>query len=171
MFFGPTLISLRKKKNCRIFVLCLSQGEIDFKFMIIVLNMILPGDFNKQGYLRKDELWSSCQVFNIKPQDITLVSCTLLPDDPNVEWKVELVSQLIQNHVEMLDIDLLITFDKDGISQHKNHQAIYYATASLCLSGLMPATCRILVLETVNVVRKYLSFLDVLISLMLSTNW
>lgn len=129
------------------------------------------GNFEKQGYIRKDELWNSCRVLSIHPQNITLVNCTLLPDNPNIEWKVELVSQLIQNHVETLDIDLLITFDKDGVSLHKNHQAIYYATASLCLSGLMPATCRILVLETVNIVRKYLSIFDVLISLAISTNW
>lgn len=30
MFFGPTLIALRKRSNCRIFVLCLSRGEIPF---------------------------------------------------------------------------------------------------------------------------------------------
>lgn len=134
-------------------------------------HILIAGDFDKQGHLRKDELWNSCRVFGINPQNITLVNCTLLPDNPSKDWQVELVSQLIQNHVEMLDIDLLITFDKDGISHHKNHQAIYYATASLCLSGLMPATCRILVLETVNVVRKYLSIFDVLITLTLSTNW
>ena len=131
----------------------------------------LAGNFDKQGHIRKEELWNSCRVLSIHPQNITLVNCTLLPDNPNIEWKVELVSKLIQNHVEMLDIDLLITFDKDGVSLHKNHQAIYYATASLCLSGLMPATCRILVLETVNIGRKYLSIFDVLISLVISTNW
>lgn len=27
MFFGPTLIALKKRKNCRIFVLCMSRGE------------------------------------------------------------------------------------------------------------------------------------------------
>lgn len=27
MFFGPTLIALRKRKKCRIFVLCLSKGK------------------------------------------------------------------------------------------------------------------------------------------------
>jgi len=155
MFFGPTLLALRKRKNCRIFVLCLSRG-----------------DFEKQGHLRKDELWNSCNVLKIRPQDITLMHCTQLPDNPgHVEWKVEILSQLILNHVEALDIDLLITFDKDGVSQHKNHQAIYYATSALCLSGLMPPSCRILVLETVNVIRKYLSSFDVLVSLLLSTNW
>lgn len=28
MFFGPTLIALKKRQNCTIYVLCLSQGEI-----------------------------------------------------------------------------------------------------------------------------------------------
>ena len=121
--------------------------------------------------MRKDELWNACSCFNIRQQDITLISCTQLPDDPNIDWKVELLSTLILNHIETLDIDLLITFDKDGISQHKNHQALYYATASLCLSGLMPPTCRTFTLETVNIARKYLSFFDVLFTLMLSTNW
>lgn len=129
------------------------------------------GNFDKLGHLRKDELWESCRVFGIKPQDITLLNCTQLQDDPKVEWKVEILSQLILNHVETLDIDLLITFDKDGISQHKNHQAIYYATAALCLTGLMPLSCKILVLETVNVIRKFLSLFDVFITLLLSTTW
>lgn len=129
------------------------------------------GDFDKLGHIRKDELWESCRVFGIKPQDITLLNCTQLQDDPHVEWKVEIVSQLILNYVETLDIELLITFDKDGISQHKNHQAIYYATAALCLSGLMPSSCKILVLETVSVIRKYLSLFDVFITLLLSTTW
>lgn len=123
------------------------------------------------GHVRKDELWESCRVFKIKPQDITLLNCTQLPDGPNAEWKVEVLSQLILNYVETLDIELLITFDKDGVSHHKNHQAIYYATAALCLSGLMPSSCTILVLDTVNVIRKYLSLFDVFITLLLSSTW
>jgi N-acetylglucosaminylphosphatidylinositol deacetylase len=27
MFFGPSLVALKKRKNCRIFVLCMSRGE------------------------------------------------------------------------------------------------------------------------------------------------
>jgi N-acetylglucosaminylphosphatidylinositol deacetylase len=132
---------------------------------------LITGDYEKQGNIRKDELWNACRCLDIQAQDITLINCTNLPDDPNAEWKVELLSSLILNQIEALDIDLLITFDKDGVSHHKNHTSLYYATASLCLSGLMPATCRILILETVNIIRKYLSFFDVLLSLLLSTNW
>lgn len=173
MFFGPTLVALGRRKNCRIFVLCLSNGK-----MLVGCCLHgwwwkthFTGDFDKQGHLRKDELWNSCRTLNIDARDVFLMKCTLLPDDPQVEWKVEVLSQLILNYIEALDIDLLLTFDKEGISQHKNHQAIYYATASLCLSGLMPSSCKILVLDSVNVIRKYISFFDVFSSLLLSTSW
>lgn len=176
MFFGPTLVALKKEEIVES-SFCVCQ-EVSSKIpssrdsaSFLWFDESLPGDFGKLGHVRKDELWNSCDVFHIKPQDITLMNCTLLPDDPSVEWKVGLLSQLILDHIEMLDIDLLLTFDKDGVSQHKNHQAIYYATAALCLSGLIPSTCRILILETVNVIRKYLSLFDVVISLLLSTNW
>ena len=122
------------------------------KILLITLkitNLIISGDFDKLGHTRKDELWRSCKEFNIKPEDITLINCTEMQDDPNNDWKVEIVSSFILKHIETLDIDLLITFDKDGISNHKNHQAIYYATATLCLSGLMP-TCELINLSFIT---------------------
>lgn len=30
MFFGPTLIALKKRKNCKTYLLCLSNGELSF---------------------------------------------------------------------------------------------------------------------------------------------
>lgn len=63
---------------------------------------------------------------------------TLLRDDPHSNWKTELVAKQIQKEVESLDIEALITFDRDGVSYHPNHCAIYYAAASLCLAGYLP---------------------------------
>lgn len=40
MFFGPTLIALRKRKNCRIFVLCMSRGELPRLDQVRLLMMI-----------------------------------------------------------------------------------------------------------------------------------
>jgi N-acetylglucosaminylphosphatidylinositol deacetylase len=31
MFYGPTLLALRKRKNCTVFVLCLTRGKINFR--------------------------------------------------------------------------------------------------------------------------------------------
>lgn len=120
MFFGPTILALTRR-GCRVFVLCLSNGNHE-----------------KQGHVRRQELWDACEVLRIDKEDVTLCSVTHLPDDPTVEWKVDLVAQMVLKHLEMLDIQLLITFDKNGVSNHANHCAIFYATASLCFSNLIP---------------------------------
>ncbi|XP_058822285.1 N-acetylglucosaminyl-phosphatidylinositol de-N-acetylase [Topomyia yanbarensis] len=153
MFFGPTILELRRQ-NCRIFLLCLSEGN-----------------YGQKGEQRRQELWDACDSLGIKSEDITLMNATHLRDDPALEWKTVTIANQILKHLEALDADLLLTFDKDGISGHPNHSAIYYATASLCLSGLIPTKCRVLTLESINLCRKYISVLDLPITLLLSTHW
>lgn len=153
MFFGPTILELRRR-NCRVFILCLSEGN-----------------FNQQGDVRRQELWDACESLGIKPEDITLLNATHLRDDPALEWKTVTIANQILKHLEALGADLLITFDKSGVSGHPNHCAIYHATASLCLAGLVPNKCKVLTLESVNLCRKYISILDLPITLLLSTNW
>lgn len=77
-------------------------------------------------------------MLRLKDEHITLMSSTLLVDDPHLNWKTELVAKQIRKEVESLDIEALITFDRDGVSHHPNHCAIYYAAASLCLAGYLP---------------------------------
>uniref|UniRef100_A0A182PQU5 N-acetylglucosaminylphosphatidylinositol deacetylase n=1 Tax=Anopheles epiroticus TaxID=199890 RepID=A0A182PQU5_9DIPT len=153
MFFGPTILELRRRQ-CRVFVLCLSEGNHD-----------------RKGAIRRQELWDACESMGIRPEDITLVNATHLQDDPTAEWKTGTIASQLLRQLESLDAELLITFDKEGVSGHPNHCAIYYATASLCLSGLIPTNCKVLTLETVNVCRKYLSIFDLPVTLLLSTNW
>lgn len=102
------------------------------------LTLNVTGNFDKKGALRRQELWNACEVLSIDKADITMLNATHLQDDPNSEWKVEHVAKIIQKHIEMLDVQLLITFDKNGVSSHPNHCAIFYATASLCFSNLIP---------------------------------
>uniref|UniRef100_A0A340TBD5 N-acetylglucosaminylphosphatidylinositol deacetylase n=1 Tax=Anopheles minimus TaxID=112268 RepID=A0A340TBD5_9DIPT len=153
MFFGPTILELRRRQ-CRVFILCLSEGNHD-----------------RKGAVRRQELWDACESLGVRPEDITLVNATHLQDDPTAEWKTVTVANQLLRQLESLDAELLITFDKDGISGHPNHCAIYYATASLCLSGMIPSNCKVLTLETVNLCRKYLSIFDLPVTLLLSTNW
>lgn len=121
MFFGPTILSLARRKKCHVYLLCLSHG-----------------DYEGEGSRRREELWNACAVLNIAEENVTLVNATLLPDGPHFDWKIETICQFISKEVETLDIDLLITFDRHGVSHHPNHCAIYYAVASLCLSKLIP---------------------------------
>lgn len=173
MFFAPTILGLKtQNENCRVFILCLSNGN-----------------FDKKGKERRTELWNACEVLSIDQSDVTLLNATHLQDDPNTEWKVEIIAQIVLKHIEALDIQLVITFDKDGVSHHPNHCAIFYAIASLCFSSLMPkgmsltnksaikihvtkiSGCKVLTLESVNVLRKYISLFDLPISLLMSSNW
>uniref|UniRef100_A0A336M9X5 N-acetylglucosaminylphosphatidylinositol deacetylase n=1 Tax=Culicoides sonorensis TaxID=179676 RepID=A0A336M9X5_CULSO len=152
MFFAPTILSLKERdENCRVFILCLSNGN-----------------FDKKGKERRTELWNACEVLSIDQSDVTLLNATHLQDDPNTEWKVEIIAQIVLKHIEALDIQLVITFDKDGVSHHPNHCAIFFAVASLCISAVLPKGCKVLTLESVNVLRKYISLFDLPISLLMS---
>uniref|UniRef100_A0A1B0CV86 N-acetylglucosaminylphosphatidylinositol deacetylase n=1 Tax=Lutzomyia longipalpis TaxID=7200 RepID=A0A1B0CV86_LUTLO len=154
MFFGPTILSLCQRDNCQVFLLCLSIG-----------------DHEQQGRVRREELFRSCQVLKIPPENVTIMNLTELPDDPNVEWKVPTIARLIEQTIEALDIEALITFDRDGVSQHPNHIAIFYAASSLCLTGIMPNSCKFYALESTNLLRKYMLVLDLPITLLLSRHW
>lgn len=122
MFFAPTILGLKAQDPaCRVFILCMSNGN-----------------FDKKGRERRTELWNACEKLSIDQSDVTLLNATHLQDDPNTEWKVEIIAQIAIKHIEALDIQLVITFDKDGVSHHPNHCAIFYAIASLCFSSLLP---------------------------------
>lgn len=96
------------------------------------------GNYDQKGSIRKEELWDSCRVLRLRDEHITIMNTTQLMDDPQVHWKAETIASQILKEVESLDIDALITFDREGVSHHPNHCAIYYATASLCLARLIP---------------------------------
>lgn len=122
MFFGPTILGLKAQdEDCRVFILCLSNGN-----------------FDKKGKERRTELWNACEILSIDQSDVMMVNHQQLQDDPNTEWKVEIIAQIVLKQIEALDIQLVITFDKDGVSHHPNHCAIFYAIASLCFSALLP---------------------------------
>ncbi|GAB0091650.1 N-acetylglucosaminyl-phosphatidylinositol de-N-acetylase [Sergentomyia squamirostris] len=154
MFFGPTILSLVRRADCQVYLLCLSIGDHDQK-----------------GRIRRDELFQSCRVLKMRPENVTIMNFTELPDDPSVEWKVALIAKQIEHTIDALDIEALITFDRDGVSQHPNHSAIYYAASSLCLTGTMPNNCKFYTLESTNLLRKYMLVLDLPITLLLSRNW
>lgn len=154
MFFSPTILSLSRRKDCQVHLLCLSNGN-----------------YEKKAYLRRSELWSSCEVLQLRPEHVTLCNVSELQDDPTVEWKAQTVARIIRKYVESMGIQAIITFDQDGVSGHSNHCHIYYAVASLFLNkSLRESDCRLFTLDTVNVIRKYLLVFDLPITLLLSTN-
>lgn len=132
MFFAPAILSLSRRKDCQLFLLCLSKGN-----------------YEKKGHLRRAELWSSCRVLEMRPENVVMCNVTELQDDPAVEWKAQTISRIIQKYVSSLGIQALITFDQDGVSRHSNHCHIYYAVASLFLTKSIKESGGILLLQYV----------------------
>ncbi|ODN06496.1 N-acetylglucosaminyl-phosphatidylinositol de-N-acetylase [Orchesella cincta] len=153
MFFGPTIVSLAKNPDVRIYVLCLSLG-----------------DYEGMGNLRKLELWHSCKKLGVNESNITCLNYQHLRDNPKILWQPCHMAKVILHHVNMLDIDTLITFDGYGVSGHLNHISIYNCIAELMQNRLIPPTCRVFSLESVSWFRKFiLGVFDVYLSYMTST--
>jgi len=145
MFFGPTVLGL--VKSCDIYLLCMS-----------------PGDYKGEGSNRKEELYDSCAELGIPEQNIIILKHSALKDDPNVRWREELVSDIALRHVASLSIDTVITFDRHGVSGHRNHIALYYAMACLAIEDQERS---VYCLTTVNLLRKYSWVVDIPMSYLL----
>uniref|UniRef100_A0A1B6D1I9 N-acetylglucosaminylphosphatidylinositol deacetylase n=1 Tax=Clastoptera arizonana TaxID=38151 RepID=A0A1B6D1I9_9HEMI len=152
MFFGPAIIKLQQCKDCDLHLLCISVG-----------------DYYKLGSVRKHELWNSCKILGIPEENITLCNDTNLPDDPSVRWRDDIVAEIILNQIETYKIDTVVTFDKGGVSKHPNHKSLFCAMAFLCLERKLPSYCKVYLLESVNLFRKYSFGLDGLLSFLLSS--
>uniref|UniRef100_A0A8C0UV03 N-acetylglucosaminylphosphatidylinositol deacetylase n=1 Tax=Cyanistes caeruleus TaxID=156563 RepID=A0A8C0UV03_CYACU len=159
--FHPTVtVSLPKSFSHRLW-------EEAFFFLMVLLCLLFSGNYYNQGEIRKKELEQSCCVLGIPASDVTVIDHRDLPDDPAVEWDTQLLATLVLKHIEAKNINLVVTFDAGGVSGHANHISLYTAVRYLHSEGKLPEGCRVLVLESVNLFRKYISFLDVLISCLL----
>ncbi|CAK1590303.1 unnamed protein product [Parnassius mnemosyne] len=151
MFFGPTIFRLCEQ-GADVHILCLSNGNYDGK-----------------GDIRPSELWNACKLLGVPAENICLMNDTRLQDDPKVQWPVQVIAKLIHHHLEMLEVDTLVTFDRGGISSHPNHSAVFYAVAYLFVEKNMPKRCTVYTLDSVNILRKYMGFLDLPLSFVLSS--
>ncbi|KAJ8266328.1 hypothetical protein GJAV_G00129150 [Gymnothorax javanicus] len=152
MFFAPTILQLLRL-NASVYLLCLSSGN-----------------YYSQGAFRRRELYASCAELGIPVSQVTLIDCKELPDDPNIEWNVHVISSHVLKQVKVCSINMVFTFDGRGVSGHGNHIAIYRSLSYLASIGEIPDGCCVLSLQTVNVMRKYLSILELPISWLFSSD-
>lgn len=151
MFFGPTILYFTRKEDCAVYILCLSTGR----------------NYG-MGMTRRQELYKSCDELGIPPQNIMIHNHTLLPDDMDVRWPTDVISDIVLNYLETFSITTLVTFDRYGVSLHNNHCSIYYAVANLILDHKLPRGCGVYVLDSTNIIRKYWLFMDIPLSFILS---
>ncbi|GCC35976.1 hypothetical protein chiPu_0014466, partial [Chiloscyllium punctatum] len=146
MFFAPAILRLTARR-LSVHLLCLSTGN-----------------FYMQGEIRKRELLQSCALLGIPSSCVTILDHRDLADNPELQWDPELIAKLILRYVQIHHISLVLTFDQDGVSGHANHIAVYYAIRKLYLEKKLPNGCQTLLLQSVNILRKYISIHDLLIS-------
>ncbi|XP_016051926.1 PREDICTED: N-acetylglucosaminyl-phosphatidylinositol de-N-acetylase isoform X1 [Miniopterus natalensis] len=126
MFFAPTLLGLARLRH-HVFLLCFSAGN-----------------YYNQGEIRKKELLQSCDVLGIPPASVMIIDSRDFPDDPGAQWDTEHVASVLLRHVEVNDIDLVVTFDAGGVSGHSNHVALYAAARTLHSEGKLPEESHVL---------------------------
>ncbi|KAB0791039.1 hypothetical protein PPYR_02839 [Photinus pyralis] len=151
MFFGPTILNVVRNRKSLVYLMCLSTGA----------------NYG-MGRTRKRELYDACDILGIEHGHIIIRNHSNLPDAQGARWPTELLSRMILDQIERYDIDTLVTFDKYGISRHINHCSIYYAIAYLSIEKNLPKDCKVYVLETINVLRKYSLIFEIPFSYLLS---
>jgi len=151
MFFSPTIVYLNQI-NIQVYILCLSNGN-----------------YYGSGELREKEFLKSARCLGIPSESCYIINHSQLQDHPSKHWKRDIIIEYILKFTDSKSIDLLITFDKHGVSQHSNHISIYESVNWMYKHEMLSNTS-IFYLETVGVLRKYLSICDALFSFKAMSN-
>ncbi|ETS84019.1 hypothetical protein PFICI_05895 [Pestalotiopsis fici W106-1] len=164
MFFSPTVLALtRPETGNHVKILCLSTGNAD-----------------GLGETRKKELVKSAMLLGVRQEDdVFVIDSPDFPDSMTTHWDHQKISTLLSRAFApyllrpnspsaanpAASIDVLVTFDAQGISSHPNHISLYNG-AKAFLAALTTgkpgysSPVDLYTLTTVNVLRKYISFLD-----------
>ncbi len=111
----------------------------------------------------------------------TDISSRDFPDSMTSTWSKEDIANVLSsafapnlsrkpNEAAKATIDVLITFDSKGISSHPNHVSLYHGARHFIASLIKnrpgwQCPVDLYTLSSVNIVRKYSSFLDSIVSL------
>jgi N-acetylglucosaminylphosphatidylinositol deacetylase len=165
MFFSPTLLALTDPAlGNHLKILCLSTGNAD-----------------GLGETRKKELIESAMKLGVRrKEDVFVLEDGRFKDGMDQDWNTTEIAQVLAEAFvpapetpqdkPSATIDVLITFDAGGVSNHPNHRALY-AGAVLFLRTLMrgysgwECPVALYTLPTVNILRKYGSVSDALVTM------
>lgn len=130
--------------------------------------------------IRRGELKSAAILGLRSTKDVVVLEDPRFPDSMTMEWDPQDIASMLSrtyapsvvgmdrsdegsttSSSSAIDIDVLITFDPQGISSHANHISLYYG-ALHWLRQIDPAgaTVALYTLTTINIVRKYISLFD-----------
>jgi N-acetylglucosaminylphosphatidylinositol deacetylase len=142
------------------------------------------GDADGLGETRKRELAKSGLTLGLrKEDDVFVVDDPDFPDSMTTKWDATKISALLckafaphlaasrdAGSKPMASIDVIITFDANGVSQHPNHISLYHGAKAFVTTlvagkaGWAPPV-DLYTLSTVSLVRKYTGIFDVVATL------
>ncbi|KAL4802230.1 putative deacetylase LmbE-like domain-containing protein [Aspergillus unguis] len=173
MFFAPTLLALTKPElGNHVKILCLSSGDAD-----------------GLGHIRRDELKASAKHLGIRgDSDVLVLDDPRFQDGMGNEWAKSDIASLLSmtfapnspsassstssarkrkgnSQAPSATIDVLLTFDKGGISNHINHRSLYHGARHFLANLMKDASgysCPVTLytLTTTNLLRKYIGVMD-----------
>ncbi|MCJ1474877.1 N-acetylglucosaminyl-phosphatidylinositol de-N-acetylase [Lambiella insularis] len=172
MFFAPTVLALTDPQlGNHVKILCLSSGNAD-----------------GLGHVRKQELSKSATLLGLRSaSDVLVIEDAAFPDSMTTTWDASKIADVlskafagrsskpgsrkqggsasVNGNAPTATIDVLITFDRKGVSGHPNHISLYHGAAAWLrelMKGRMGWKCPVTMytLTTTNIARKYASVLD-----------
>ncbi|CAK8532329.1 unnamed protein product [Lathyrus sativus] len=108
MFFAPTINFLTSRGH-NVQILCLSNGDGDGK-----------------GNVGKQELYQACVSLKVPMQQVKIINHPDLQDGFGKVWNHSLLAKIIEEEITSHCIDMIITFDKYGVSGQCNHRDVHY---------------------------------------------
>ena len=165
---------------------CVEEATISKIVGLIICPSI--GDADGLGLTRKTELAQSAIVLGLRSEtDVLVIEDPAFPDSMTTAWDAAKLANVLSrtfqasstksssrkqaghsetgNEAPTATIDVLITFDRWGISSHPNHISLYHGAVAW-LRGLMKGKtgweCPVALytLTSTNILRKYASVLD-----------
>lgn len=157
--------------------------------MIHPLSPSSLGNADNLGQTRKEELLSSAVILGLRsPADVFVLDSPSFPDSMTSLWDPTEVAKVLSsaftsagssqnpqkgiaskkmksNDPPLVTIDILLTFDSRGVSNHPNHISLYrgaraWLTALMAHKSGWRCPVELYTLSTTNIFRKYITFLD-----------
>ncbi|KAL9037801.1 MAG: hypothetical protein Q9214_005542 [Letrouitia sp. 1 TL-2023] len=181
MFFSPTLLALTAPDlGNHVKVLCLSNGNAD-----------------GLGKVRERELIASVKLLGLRSEDdVLLLDTPDFVDSMTTKWDRLKVADVLGrafspsvhktngrqafekagSNTSAATIDILITFDRHGVSGHPNHISLYHGAkewlaAVSKVKKSWQSTVDLYTLTSVSLPRKYISVVDALTTFLFGILW
>ncbi|THH11441.1 hypothetical protein EW145_g671 [Phellinidium pouzarii] len=154
MFFAPTLLALTQVLQSQIHKLQESRAEADIRRPVDVYTLCLSsGDADGLGNTRKHELEDSLDVMGVE-QGKRWVLDEPFKDNITMFWDAGLIAEHVRPYVLEHNIDIILTYDKYGISSHPNHISLTRGVQAL-LTNSPRNNLRAFGLKTTSLIPKY----------------